>query len=388
MRRKSSARKRRFPRVRKDSEMVMKSELPVLWSNRASQRNPMAQTASMTQPSAARKSTVAKAFTGFQSRAVGKFGGRNLLASFQFDGQNAQNGCASAGDLQFLFRVEQGAGHSLRTFLRHRLAPDLTGLAAKGGVRARPGSKAAHAIEIFGSGKIPINAAVFFFQDRRGGGLGVILRAWMDGSRGEAAETLRQERRARRGEPKRQLRRCLRGTDLDFALRENIAGIHTGIDAHGGDTGFCFTVGNGPMDRRGAAILGKQGGMQIDPAVFRNRQELRRNDLAVGDDDNAIERELAQELLHLRRADFFRLMHGEFRGERRFLHRGKGNFLAAAPGAIRLRDHAKNLEIRLGEEMLQSGNGELRCAAEYDSHLYSAASAKRPTAAPTIRPVS
>src|SRR5712692_1932253 len=255
MRRKSSARKRRFPRVRKDSEMVMKSELPVLRSSRALLRNPMVQTASMTQPSAARKSTVAKAFTGFQSRAVGKFGGRNLLASFQFDGQNAQNGCASAGDLQFLFRVEQGAGHGLRTFLRHRLAPDLTGLAAKGGVRARPGGKTAHAMENFASGTIPSDAAVFFFQDRRGSGIGVNLWARMDGSRREAAKTLRRERRTRHGEPKRQLRRRLRGTDLQFALRENIAGIHTGIDAHGGDTGFCFTVGNGPMDRRGAAIF-------------------------------------------------------------------------------------------------------------------------------------
>ena len=50
------------------------------------------------------------------------------------------------------------------------------------------------------------------------------------------------------------------------------------------------------------------------------------------------------------------------------LHGGKGNFLAAAAGTVGLGDNGDNLQVRLREEVFESGNGELGCAAEEEAH--------------------
>jgi len=50
------------------------------------------------------------------------------------------------------------------------------------------------------------------------------------------------------------------------------------------NTRFFFSVDDGPVDRRGAAILWQQREMNVDAAALRRRQKLSRQNLSVGDD--------------------------------------------------------------------------------------------------------
>jgi len=55
--------------------------------------------------------------------------------------------------------------------------------------------------------------------------------------------------------------------------------------------------------------------VEIDPAVQRNGEQARGNNLAVGDDDDGIGICLAEELLGVGRTNFFRLEDGKVGGE-------------------------------------------------------------------------
>jgi hypothetical protein len=63
-------------------------------------------------------------------------------------------------------------------------------------------------------------------------------------------------------------------------------------------------------------------------------------------------------------ANFLGLVDREIFCKRDLFNGGKGDFLAAAAGAVGLGDDGENLEVRLREEVFESGNGELGCAAE------------------------
>src|SRR6266699_5554607 len=112
---------------------------------------------------ASRNSRVAKAFTRFQSGAIGKFGGRNLLASFDFDGHHAQNGCVAAHDEQFVLFAGQSSWRNTSSTcrqvsahsFRHRLSQDVARLPAKSGVGARPGGQAPHSVVNLSRGTVP-----------------------------------------------------------------------------------------------------------------------------------------------------------------------------------------------------------------------------------------
>ena len=56
------------------------------------------------------------------------------------------------------------------------------------------------------------------------------------------------------------------GRDWEFLLEEDVAGVESGVDAHGGDAGDGLAVGDGPLDGRGAAIFREQRGVQVDVA--------------------------------------------------------------------------------------------------------------------------
>ncbi len=60
------------------------------------------------------------------------------------------------------------------------------------------------------------------------------------------------------------------------------------------EAGARFAVGNRPVDRGGAAIFREQGAVQVDPSEARDGDEARRNNLAVGDDDDDVGRGAAE----------------------------------------------------------------------------------------------
>ena len=97
------------------------------------------------------------------------------------------------------------------------------------------------------------------------------------------------------------------GADSDFVLQQHVAGVHAGVDAHGGEAGNRFAVDDGPVDRGRAAIFRQQGSVKIDPAEFRNGQQARGNDLAVGDDDDGSRARALREVAALPGSEFFRV---------------------------------------------------------------------------------
>ena len=193
---------------------------------------------------------------------------------------------------------------------------------------------------------------------------------WLGSERAiaETSERFGHQRGAHFGQAFGKLRRGFGWGDCSFALLKNVAGVHASVNAHGGDAGDGFAVGDGPLDRSGAAISWKQGSVEIDPAEARNRQQARSNDLAVGNDNDGVGVTFAEKLFGFGSADFFGLEDRKVSGESDFLYRRKGDLLAAAAGAVRLSDDGGDLEVGLGEEVLETWNCERRCAAEQDAH--------------------
>ena len=191
-------------------------------------------------------------------------------------------------------------------------------MSAKDAVGSRPGSETAHAIVDFHCGAVPVDAAVVSFEHGGESGLGMVLRAGSDFSRGEAAQSVCHQGRASFGETSGKLRRGFYCADFELTLQEGIAGVHAGVNAHGGEAGSRFAIDDGPVDGSGAAVFWKQRSVEIDPAEFRNREQASRNDLAVSDDDDEVWGITLQKFLDFGGAHLFGLMDGEVGGESDF----------------------------------------------------------------------
>src|SRR6266481_417981 len=142
-------------------------------------------------------------------------------------------------------------------------------MSAKNTVGSRPGSETAHGSE---------------------SGLGMVLGAGSDFSRGEAAQSVRHQGRASFGEASGKLTRGFFCADFELTLQEGIAGVHAGVNAHGGEAGSRFAMDDGPVDGCGATVFWEKGSVKIDPAVLWNREQARGDDLAVSDDDDEVRR--------------------------------------------------------------------------------------------------
>lgn len=185
----------------------------------------------------------------------------------------------------------------------------------------------------------------------------VILWRRVERSCAEAKEGFDHERCTEFGEAGGKLRRGFGWADRELVTEEHCAGVHTGVNAHGGDSGDGFAVGNGPLDGSGPAIFGEQRGVGVDPAEFGNVEQASGDDLAVSDDDDGVGIGFAEELFGFGGANFFGLQDGDVSGESGFFYWREGNFLAAAPWAVGLSDYCGDLQVRLGEDVLEGGDG-------------------------------
>ena len=167
-----------------------------------------------------------------------------------------------------------------------------------------------------------------FFRMGASCGFRMVLRARDDCSCGKATQGFHHQGGAHFGQSSRKLGCRFRGTDFEFTLEKHVACVHARVNAHGSGAGFCFAVDEGPVDGRGPAIFWESGSVQVDPAELGDRQQSGGDDLSVGDDNDAVGKAL-QEILGFRCANFLRLEHGNVRGESRFLHGRKRDFVAA-----------------------------------------------------------
>ena len=77
----------------------------------------------------------------------------------------------------------------------------------------------------------------------------------------------REQFRAEPRKPVVQSLRIVRRQNRRAALRNNRPGVQAGVHFHDGDAGFGLAVGNGPLDRRGAAIFRQQRSVDVQAAV-------------------------------------------------------------------------------------------------------------------------
>src|SRR6516162_8967433 len=158
-----------------------------------------------------RESHLAEALGGFEAGAVGEFRGADLLASFEFDGLQAQDAGLAASNKPIAVSAEQSTRHAAngreggidfcwqRGVVHCRLAPEVAGLAAKPAIGAGPGSETSHTVVNFLSRAVPINAAIFLLQNGGDGRLRVVLWPRKDGARVEPTQGLFNQRGASLG---------------------------------------------------------------------------------------------------------------------------------------------------------------------------------------------
>ena len=206
--------------------------------------------------------------------------------------------------------------------------------------------------------------AVFFFQDWGEGGLRVVLRARMNGAGLQAAQGFDHEIGADGGEARGEGFGGVVGGDGKFLLQEDVAGVEAGVDAHGGDAGDGFAVGDGPLNRRGAAIFREQRGVQVDVAERREIEHPLGNDAAVADDDDGVGLEggeLGAEFVV--GLDAVGLGDGKVQFQGGLFDGRWDEFEAAAFGAVGLSDDEMDAESG-GDKFLERGDGEARGSAE------------------------
>src|SRR5262249_45017599 len=80
--------------------------------------------------------------------------------------------------------------------------------------------------------------------------------------------------------------------DGHLFLQQDVTGVESFIEQHRSHAGYRLALGNRPLDRRSAAILWQQRGMQVDVAEAWKREHPRRNDPSVAHHDNRVGRDL------------------------------------------------------------------------------------------------
>src|SRR5271157_1240184 len=169
-----------------------------------------------------------------------------------------------------------------------RGGPKVNVLAAKGSVRAGPGSEAAHAPRDLFRGERPIDAAILLLQHRRQGGELMILRNRNNLTALPPAQRLHHQFGPDRAQTLPERLRGVVAPDLDLALQQNIARIQSGVDPHRGDAGHALAANDRPGNWSRPAVLGQQRGVQVEAAKPRQRDHPGRQDVTVGNDNDQV----------------------------------------------------------------------------------------------------
>ena len=154
-------------------------------------------------------------------------------------------------------------------------------------------------------------------------------------------------------------------------MQQHRSGIETRVDLHRGKASARLAIDDRPIDRSGAAIFRQQRAVHIDPAEPRDFDQACGNDLPVGDDDDRVRRDALEIIVAPRPIVFFPADRQGFRLRRPLSSPAKSRISPAASArAIRLRDDARDFEIRLRDQMAQRRHGKRRRAAKDDSQRH------------------
>ena len=148
---------------------------------------------------------------------------------------------------------------------------------------------------------------------------------------------------------------------------DHIPGVHFPHQIHGGDTGLLFPVQHRPLVGRGAPVLGKQTGMDIDAAVFWNIQHLLGQDPSVGNHRANIRLQCPQLFHRFFLPERIRLEHGDSGTLGQHLYRRGCQLHPPAPGAVRLGVYAYHLKA-VFQNSVQAYRRNIRGAHKNNTH--------------------
>ena len=240
-------------------------------------------------------STFFKFFTCFQGTTRQKFRRAHSPAAFALQFQNPQR-ILSAADHDSSFVRGQNFSRLRRSVLfDHFRLPDFQqlrfGFRWQKSERARPRRERAQAGSRSLRRLVPVNLPVLLFDFRGVAGTLRRVAAAAKFSRRHNRELFqpavprRVARAGRAGSANRPPAKSACGAGQDRA------GVQTGIHFHDGHAGFSFAVGDGPLDRRGAAIFRQQRRVDVQAAERRQIQNGLRQNLSVSHDDDQVGRQ-------------------------------------------------------------------------------------------------
>jgi hypothetical protein len=212
----------------------------------------------------------------------------------------------------------------------------------------------------------PVDATVGAGEFADVSGAGVVLRGARGGAGGEEFEGGLQGAGGEGGEAVVQAAAGVERGDGGGDGEQDVAGIEPFIHVHDGDAGFGIAVTDGGLDGGGAAVPGKEGGVDVEAAEAGGIEHGAGEELAVGDDDGDIGLEGAEVVHGV--ADFHWLQDGDAGGQGHDFSGGRGEGEFASGGFVGLGDDGDDLMLGGVEQPAEGGQADVAGADEEDAH--------------------
>ncbi len=152
--------------------------------------------------------------------------------------------------------------------------------------------------------------------------------------------------------------------------KQCIARVEASVEEHGGDAGFGFAVGDGPLDGGGSAVLGKERAVDVNVAEAREVEHPLGDDAAVSDYDDGVRGNLFKKSTKFGVGfESLGLEDGKTEGEGELLDRRDVKLELAAGRAVGLREDERNFVARV-DDGLEAGDSEFWGSAEDEFHEF------------------
>ena len=126
--------------------------------------------------------------------------------------------------------------------------------------------------------------------------LRVVLRAHGQRTLLEPRQRFNQSFRPDNGKLVKDRQRRVIGTELEPPYEPHRTRVEPRLGLHDADAGFAFTADDGPLNRRGPAIFRKQAAVNVEKPVFRDVEQILRQDFSVSGGDGDVELEAPDKL--------------------------------------------------------------------------------------------
>src|SRR6266404_3164175 len=194
------------------------------------------------------------------------------------------------------------------------------------------------------------------------------LRAGPERAGSQSLERLQERRRAEGRERGVERTAGVARGNGEPPLQQYGACVQTRVHLHDRDAGFGVAGEQGSLDGCRSAPARQQRRVNVDAPQGRQNQDLAWHDQAIGHDDQNLRSPGLELCARGGAAESLRLCQRQLRGKRCELHRARGEFLAAPPGSVRLRQDPD--DAVLSEQRREGWQREFRRAGKGDAQHY------------------